>query len=466
MSQIPVFVNRIFNLHSIRIFKKVQIQCSIPRTFLTSPILAKKVSFTLSDIGEGIREVLVKEWFVKVGDKVSQFDNICEVQSDKASVTITSRYDGVITKLYYQVDDTALVGQPLVEIDTDEKTDENIVDQKQELEKSVLAENNVQISEAVIELHTPEDISSSSSSSSDENTVLCIPSVRRLAKQHSIDLTKVKGTGKNGRILKEDILEYMEKPAAKTPEKVPEGISQSTVSFGKDDVKIEPIKGFTKAMVKTMTAALKIPHFVFSDEIKVTKLSQLRKELKNLPELKDTKITFMPFFIKATSNALQRYPIINASVDEKCENIIYHKHHNIGVAMATSQGLAVPVIKNVESLTVLEIAKQLNKLIESGKNGNFSTSDLSGATFSVSNIGMVGGTYAKPVILPPQVAIYAIGMTQVLPRFDDTGNVVAEEIMTISGSADHRILDGVTMASFIKTIKKQIENPSLLFLNL
>jgi len=327
---------------------------------------------------------------------------------------------------------------------------------------SKISENETETSEAILELTPP--IGSFSSSSSDESAVLCIPSVRRIAKEHRIDLTKVKGSGKNGRILKEDILAYMEKP--KVVDWVQDKVPQSSVSFGTDDVKIESIKGFTKAMVKTMTEALKIPHFVYSDEIKVTKLSKLRKELKNLPELKDTKITFLPFFIKAASNALQRYPVINSSIDEKCENIVYHKHHNIGVAMATSQGLAVPVIKNVESLTVVEIASELNRLILCGKEGNFSLSDLSGATFSISNIGIVGGTYTKPVILPPQVAIFAVGMTQVLPRFDEAGNIVAEEIINISGSADHRVIDGVSMASFINHLKKQIENPNLLFLNL
>lgn len=132
-----------------------------------------------------------------------------------------------------------------------------------------------------------------------------------------------------------------------------------------------------------------MPHFVYSDEVTVTKLSQLRKSLKSVPELQDRKISFMPFIIKATSNALKRYPIINATTDENLENIIYKGKHNIGIAMDTKVGLAVPVIKDVANLSVLEIADELNRLLKSGKDGNFAPSDVTGATFSISNIGVV-----------------------------------------------------------------------------
>ncbi|ENN76869.1 lipoamide acyltransferase component of branched-chain alpha-keto acid dehydrogenase complex, mitochondrial isoform X2 [Dendroctonus ponderosae] len=454
MSQLPGFVKRIFTIHRKMLLGQVKAKY-ITRSLFTSSILFKKVSFNLSDIGEGIREVVVKEWFVKVGDKVSQFDNICEVQSDKASVTITSRYDGVIIKLHYQIDDTALVGQPLVDLETDDKIE------KVEAIESVEVKETVDNSKQILE--TPV----TSGTSYEGNTVLCIPSVRRLAKEHSLDLTAVSGTGKHGRVLKEDVLKYLEEPKRPVSSKTQSPAIPRNNEKGSDEElrKVEPIKGFTKAMFRTMTEALAIPHFGYSDEIKVTKLSALRKELKALPDL-DVNITFLPFFIKAASNSLKKYPIINSSIDEKCENIIYWKQHNIGVAMATNQGLAVPVIKDVENLTILEIAKELQRLIQSGKNGTFSPSDLSGATFSISNIGIVGGTYTKPVILPPQVAIVAIGMTQILPRFDEVGNVVKEEIINISGSADHRIIDGVSMASFIRNLKKLIETPSLLFLNL
>lgn len=182
-------------------------------------------------------------------------------------------------------------------------------------------------------------------------------------------------------------------------------------------------------------------------------------------EVTDLKISFMPFFIKATSNALLKYPILNSSFDENYTNVIYKKPHNIGVAMDTKVGLAVPVIKNVHKLNVLEIAKELNRLMTAGKDGVFTNEDLTGGTFSVSNIGVIGGTYTKPVILPRQVGIVAMGRSKVVPTFDSNGHVKPEEVVYLSAAADHRLIDGATMANFITAIKRQIENPYLLFLN-
>ncbi|KAF5307851.1 hypothetical protein FQR65_LT06583 [Abscondita terminalis] len=416
--------------------------------------LRGKVPFTLTDIGEGIREVAVKEWYVKVGDKVSQFDNICEVQSDKASVTITSRYDGVITKLYYEIDQIAHVGKPLVDIETDAT------------ESNLLSKPEITESQPVFK-----DLSANKSHSDDFSTKLAIPSVRRLARENKINLDNVQGTGKSGRILKEDILNYLE---SNNQDKV----TKSNVSPGEDQV--VAIKGFTKAMIKTMTESLKIPHLVYCEEMVITELSKIRKLFNEKQKENEIKLTTLPFFIKAISNGLRQYPILNASLDSTAENIIYKSYHNIGVAMDTSVGLVVPIIKNVESLTVLEIAKELNRLSKHRTDGRFSTSDLSGGTFTISNIGIVsksilfslccwvfqiGGTYASPIILPPQAAILAVGKSKILPRFDSKGNVIAEEIVSLSASADHRIIDGATIAHFINSLKHQIENPYNVFLH-
>uniref|UniRef100_A0A8C8R7N3 Dihydrolipoamide acetyltransferase component of pyruvate dehydrogenase complex n=1 Tax=Pelusios castaneus TaxID=367368 RepID=A0A8C8R7N3_9SAUR len=441
------------------------------RLFRTSAITnGQIVQFKLSDIGEGITEVTVKEWYVKEGDSVSQFDSICEVQSDKASVTITSRYDGVIRRLYYNLDEIAYVGKPLVDIETDAL-------------KDVTSEEDVVETPAVShEEQTHQEIKG--------HKTLATPAVRRLAMENNIKLSEVVGTGKDNRILKEDILNYLAKqtgailppspkseiipplpksetaPAAPKDKgtKIPIPISKPIVFSGKD--KTEAVTGFHKAMVKTMTAALKIPHFGYCDEVDLTQLVQLREELKPVAQARGVKLSFMPFFIKAASLGLLHYPILNASVDENCQNITYKASHNIGVAMDTEQGLTVPNVKNVQVCSVFEIASELNRLLTLGSANQLGTNDLTGGTFTLSNIGTIGGTYAKPVILPPEVAIGALGKIQVLPRFNGKGEVFKAQIMNVSWSADHRIIDGATMARFSNLWKSYLENPASMLLDL
>ncbi|XP_025053061.1 lipoamide acyltransferase component of branched-chain alpha-keto acid dehydrogenase complex, mitochondrial, partial [Alligator sinensis] len=441
------------------------------RLFRTSAISKGQiVQFKLSDIGEGITEVTVKEWYVKEGDSVSQFDSICEVQSDKASVTITSRYDGIIRKLYYNLDEIAYVGKPLVDIETD-------------VLKDVAPEEDVVETPAVShEEHTHQEIKG--------HKTLATPAVRRLAMENNIKLSEVVGTGKDNRILKEDILNYLAKqtgailppspkseiipplpkletaPAAPKDKahRIPVPISKPTVFTGKD--KTEPITGFHKAMVKTMSAALKIPHFGYCDEIELNQLVQLREELKPLAQARGVKLSFMPFFLKAASLALLHYPVLNTSVDENCQNITYKASHNIGIAMDTEQGLIVPNVKSVQVRSVFEIASELNRLQSLGSSGQLGTNDLTGGTFTLSNIGTIGGTYAKPVILPPEVAIGALGKIQALPRFNGKGEVFKAQIMNVSWSADHRIIDGATMARFSNLWKSYLENPASMLLDL
>ncbi|XP_050682364.1 lipoamide acyltransferase component of branched-chain alpha-keto acid dehydrogenase complex, mitochondrial [Leptidea sinapis] len=416
----------------------------------------KIVAFKLSDIGEGIREVVIKEWFVKVGDKVQQFDNICEVQSDKASVTITSRYDGVVTRLYNQVDETAMVGNPLVDIEMEDATEDS---QTQDPIKTV-----------------GETIKTSDANNSviKQGKVLTTPSVRRIASQFKVDLSTVQATGRNGRLLKEDLLAYLNMTSDKSNE-VPEPAKKSIPKYtptreSKSDAvtedKVVPVSGFTKAMVKSMTEAMKIPHFGFSDEYNVTKLVELRESLKQLARDKGVKLTYMPIIVKAVSLSLHTYPILNSSLDSTYENLIYKISHNIGVAMDTPNGLVVPVIKNVQNKSIIEISHDLNHFQEKGAKGQLGLSDISGGTFTISNIGIVGGTYTKPIILPPQVSIGALGKIQVLPRFDEEGNVTKAHILTVSWSADHRVIDGVTMARFSNQVKDYLENPNKLLLDL
>ncbi|XP_007420314.1 lipoamide acyltransferase component of branched-chain alpha-keto acid dehydrogenase complex, mitochondrial [Python bivittatus] len=427
------------------------------------------VQFKLSDIGEGITEVTVKEWYVKEGDVVSQFDSICEVQSDKASVTITSRYDGIIRKLHYGLDEIARVGKPLVDIETATL-------------KTVTPEEDVVETPAVSrEEQIHQQIKG--------HKTLVTPAVRRLAMENNIKLSEVVGTGKDNRILKEDILNYLAKqtgailPLSPKPDIItPSSKPELTVDMSKEKAAgtLTPLSkpvisrkdttvalsGFQKAMVKTMTAALKIPHFGYCDEVDLTQLIQLREKLKPLAQERGVNLTFMPFFLKAASLGLLHYPILNASVDENCQNITYKASHNIGIAMDTEQGLLVPNVKNVQACSVFEVASELNRLQKLGSANQLGTNDLTGGTFTLSNIGTIGGTYAKPVILPPEVAIGALGKIQILPRFNSKGEVFKAQIMNVSWSADHRIIDGATMSRFSNVWKSYLENPASMLMDL
>jgi 2-oxoisovalerate dehydrogenase E2 component (dihydrolipoyl transacylase) len=192
-------------------------------------------------------------------------------------------------------------------------------------------------------------------------------------------------------------------------------------------------------------------------------LVELLSHVKDIASTKGIKMTYMPFFIKAASKALEKFPILNAKVDESCVKVTYRKSHNIGVAMDTSQGLLVPNIKNVQELSLLEVAKELNRLQELGKNGTLRREDLADGTFSLSNIGVIGGRYMKPLILPSQVAIGALGKIQVVPRYDQFENLIKTRVICVSWTADHRVIDGATIATFSNTWKKYNENPSALF---
>lgn len=418
-------------------------------------------------------QVIIREWYVKVGDTVNQFDKICEVQSDKASVTITSRFDGKITKLCYEVEDTARVGEALVELEIDSGSSASI-------DKVDDQDLSFQNSSSAAEKAKSEEFKSLNPF----GKVLTTPSVRKLAAENNINLSNVKPTGKDGRVLKEDVMLYLnfiessksgkppetrppaaavQQPAKPMPQHVLEHVQQYQPAQSSD--RIVPIKGIQKAMYKTMTNSLNIPHFGLSDEIDLTKLVQLREELKSLKD-EQLKITYMPFFVKAASLALSRYPILNSSIDETGQNLIYKSQHNIGIAIDTVHGLIVANIKSVNQRSITDIASEMIRLQELAANNQLSNEDLSGATFTLSNIGSVGGLFGIPVIAQPQVSIGAIGKLRKVPKFDEKDNIVKSFQTIVVWTADHRVIDGATMCRFNNLFKLYVENPATMLTSL
>ncbi|KAJ1942764.1 hypothetical protein GGF37_002967, partial [Kickxella alabastrina] len=435
------------------------------RGFGTSASKAKEetVAYKLADIGEGITECEIIQWFVKPGDKVFQFDKICEVASDKATVEITSRYDGVIKKLYYADNDIALVGKPLVDIAVEgeaaeeasaaaQETATQPVPEPERKPAPALAQQPKAKEPAVIEL-APAVMPSTAAAPQDfscertNDVVYATPAVRRIAREGSVDLRFVAGTGKGGRILKDDVYRFVEssgeKPAPAEPIVVAAtAAAQSKASRsdavrpGSDDhiVNLSPVQ---RAMFRSMTDSLSIPHFRFKDEIEIDALILARQRINSAQQPQADaaadKITLMPFFIKATSLALAQFPILNSRVLAEpgaAPRLEYRAAHNIGVAMDTPSGLIVPSIKNVQDKSLLEIAAELRALVLRGKAGALTSSDLRGGTFTLSNVGMIGGTYLSPVVVSSEVCICAIGRTQRLPRFDgNSDRVVARNVL-------------------------------------
>ncbi|KAF7258058.1 hypothetical protein EG68_03740 [Paragonimus skrjabini miyazakii] len=436
------------------------------RAFHLSKSLFEVIPFKLSDIGEGIREVVIKEWYVKVGDSVRQFDPICEVQSDKATVTITSRYDGTVRALHFELQDTCAVGQALVDIelagDASEKTAPSATPSTETLSEP--ATESPQLPDKETE---------------DFGKVLATPSVRRLAMENKIKLSDVVGTGKGGPPSPAERRETPVQPV--TPV-----VRPRAVSAGED--KVVGLTIIQRAMKTSMSQSNQIPHFVLSDELDLTRLVELREESSKL--VKDRyglKLTYMPFFIKAASQALLEFPMLNAYTDEECEQITYKASHNIGIAMDTPEGLLVPNIKCVEQLSVIEIAAELVRLQDLGSRGKLGTADLNGGTITLSNIGSIGGTYTAPCILPPQVLIAGLGRIQAsrdfisctyafkrrlnrlfsrLPRFNVDNSIRVGHILNVSWAADHRVIDGATVTRFSKLWRSYLENPATLVLEL
>lgn len=433
----------------------------------------KRVAFNLSDIGEGIRDVIVKEWFVKEGDVVEQFDSLCEVQSDKASVTITSRYDGKILKLHHGVDETALVGKVLIDFDVE---DDVGTEAQPKSEQQSIGANTSSSSDSSSDSSDESSSEENKNEKKRTNKVLATPAVRRIAAENNVNLTDVQSSGRDGRVLKSDILEHLnlipptsDTNRAKEISQRPKPIVAASSTLATLDVhsgdRIEKLKHVRHIMFKTMTQSLRIPHFTYSDEVNITRLVAIRDNLKGELEAIDVKLTFMPFFIKAASIVLTQYPILNSSVDETTESIVYKSAHNVSIAMATANGLVVPNIKNCERKSIVDIARDLNSLQDRGKHGQLTPDDFANGTFSMSNIGVVGGTYTQPCIVPPQVAIGAIGAAKLVPRFDANDAIVKVHLIHVSWSADHRVIDGVTMANFSNEWKRYIEQPERFILH-
>lgn len=411
--------------------------------------------FKFADIGEGIHQGKVLDCFFKIGDMVEEGESLFLVETDKVNAEIPSPTKGIIKAINFEINDLINVGDVVVVIDNDNSTKviETVIEKKEaEEEKGASVVGEVSISNELIpSFHTK----------AKEETVirrksLATPVARRMAKDLEVDINEVRGSGLNGRVMKDDIQKFHD--LNNKVEEVKVETTKSVVLENEDDIR-EEMSEVRKAIFKTVSISKKeIPHTTLFDDIDLEKLVKLRLELS---EEIGVKLTYMPFMLKAVYLGIKKYPIFNSVIDG--QEIVYKKQVNLGVAVDTDYGLVVPVLKDLSSLSIIEISEKLKDLASRARNKKLSMKDITGGTFTVSNFGKFAKA-GTPIIKHPEVAILGIG------RVNKQAVIVGSEIqirsiLPISLSIDHRVIDGADGGRFVEEIRSYLENPKLLLLS-
>ena len=297
--------------------------------------------------------------------------------------------------------------------------------------------------------------------------LLLVPSVRRLARELGVDLRTVRPTGSSGRITEDDVQAHVralqEREAQAAPQSVtPPGTPNSD---GQGAVRIEKMSRMRKTIAANMVASYtSIPQLTNFDDVDVSELEEMRQQSKGDYAKRGLKLSQMPFLIKALASSLKMHPIVNASADLEAGNIIYKEYVNIGVAVDTDRGLMVPVLRDADRLSISQIARELDRLILAAREGTLAIEEMRGGTFTLSNMGAVGGTYSTPIINPPEVAIILVGRSRMLPTVLEDGSVAPRLIMPLSLTYDHRAVDGADAARFLNEVKGFLAAPGRLLL--
>ncbi|MDQ0217248.1 2-oxo acid dehydrogenase subunit E2 [Peribacillus cavernae] len=442
--------------------------------------------FRLPDIGEGIHEGEIVKWFIKPGDKVQEDDVLCEVQNDKAVVEIPSPVEGTVEEILVEEGTVATVGDVLVTFDAPGY--ENLQfkgDHEEEAKDESKTEGQVQSTaeagQDVKKEEAPEQEADGETGAGaqpqaevDPNRrIIAMPSVRKYAREKGVEISQVSGSGDNGRIMKDDIDAFQnggakgakpeeaqtsqaeEKAAEKTAAVVPEGQYPETR---------EKMSGIRKAIAKAMVNSKHTaPHVTLMDEIDVTKLVAHRKKFKEIAAQKEIKLTFLPYVVKALTSALREFPALNTSVDDEAGEIIHKHYYNIGIAADTDRGLLVPVVKDADRKSTFAISNEINELAGKARDGKLAPDEMKGASCTITNIGSAGGQWFTPVINHPEVAILGIGRIAEKPIVRD-GEIVAAQVLALSLSFDHRIIDGATAQNALNHIKRLLNDPELLLM--
>ncbi|WP_144509416.1 dihydrolipoamide acetyltransferase family protein [Bacillus sp. FJAT-22090] len=443
--------------------------------------------FRLPDIGEGIHEGEIVKWFVKAGDEVQEDDILCEVQNDKAVVEIPSPVKGKVTDVLVSEGTVAVVGDVLIKIDAPgyedlqfkgHDTEDTKATEKTEAQVQATAEAGQKIEKETVEAPNKKEASTDQPKQEvkGDKRIIAMPSVRKYARDHEVNIAEVSGSGKNGRVLKEDIESFLsgdQKPAEVTSvnsetttqeSNVEEKVAAPVVSegeFPETREKLSPMrKAIAKAMVHSKHTA---PHVTLMDEVDVTELVAHRKKFKDIAAEKNIKLTYLPYVVKALVSTLREFPQLNTSYDDETNEVIQKHYFNIGIAADTDKGLLVPVIKNADRKSVFAISDEINVLATKARDGKLASNEMKGASCSITNIGSAGGQWFTPVINHPEVAILGIGRISEKPVIKNS-EIVAAPVLALSLSFDHRMIDGATAQHALNHMKRLLSSPELLLM--
>ena len=432
-------------------------------------MISMSFQFKMPDIGEGIHEGEIVKWFVKAGDKVQEDDVLCEVQNDKAVVEIPSPVAGTVEEIHVEEGTVATVGQTLISFDAPGY--ENLKF-KGDDEDAPAEEAKTEAAPEQPKVPTGEATSGAEVEVDPNRRVIAMPSVRKYARDNGVDIRQVSGSGKNGRVLKEDIDQFRnggaatEAPAAQQTEApvAEKAAAPQPIPQGQYPETREKMSGIRKAIAKAMVNSKHTaPHVTLMDEIDVSKLVAHRKKFKEVAAQKGIKLTFLPYVVKALTSALREYPALNTSLDDATSEIVHKHYYNIGIAADTEKGLLVPVVKDADRKSVFTISDEINQLAVKARDGKLAPDEMKGASCTISNIGSAGGQWFTPVINHPEVAILGIGRIAEKPIVKD-GEIVAAPVLALSLSFDHRMIDGATAQNAMNHIKRLLNDPELLLM--
>ena len=396
----------------------------------------------------------VVAWHKKVGDKVNVGDLLVEIETDKATMEFESPYEGVLLHIFIKEGESAPVDAPLAIIGQEGEDISDLINQSQEPKQStpntVATSKSTHSQEKSILAETEKP--TEPESAAQEGRLKASPVAKRLAKEFGIDLSKVKGSGPEGRIIKRDVLEYVEKSKQIS-------VQLPSIAF-EESYEDVPISSMRLTIAKRLSESkFSAPHYYLTINVYTDALLKLKQYIKNYS---DTKISVTDILVKLCAIALTKHPEINASwISDK---IRYYRHVHIGVAVAVEDGLVVPVIRFANHKSLTQISTELKELANRAKEKKLKPEELQGSTFTISNLGMFGIDQFTAIINPPEAAILAVGRTRQEVEVDENGSFKVVNKMTMTMSCDHRVIDGATGARFLQTLKTLIENPSLALL--